>query len=258
MTHTIPLLRPLDSTGLPHQPNPAPAAEPEAAPAADLTRYHHPLFVRSEPRVFGAALYFQGFTGREERPEMPMAAWEDKAVTWEQRRELSLQYDAARVMWSQARLRLQAGPVLRRAAPLWEAWTTAQAELHQVFAAFWTTPDGMWRAQLLKLTDAEQAAQSAARAWDQVAEELAKLAAEQLRAAGEEYDLPLTEVAKELGLDAADWVIDSPDQYETGPYSWRTETPVVRHATGEITQQRERLTEVARLAGDPDTAPPRT
>ncbi|MEU3602252.1 hypothetical protein ABZ714_26570 [Streptomyces sp. NPDC006798] len=258
MLRTIPLRRPLDGTGLPvPQTLPAPAEQPVPLPAADIARYYHPLFLRAEPgRDEGwVTYYFGGFTGHEPRPETPNAVWDDPSVTREQRRELEAQYDSARILWSKARLRLRAAPLLRAAAPLWEAWRQAQAEYHQVFTAFWTTPDAMWRAQLLKLTDAERAAMDTARAWDEIAGELAGLAAEQLRAAGEEDELPLTDVAREIGLDADGWTIACADEYARGSsYSWHRQTPLVRALTTEIAAKRERLAEVARLADSPDTA----
>ncbi|MFB7453495.1 hypothetical protein [Streptomyces sp. NPDC056194] len=272
MTRTIPLLHPLDDHGhLPRRPLDqtsslpqdireaaaelaAVAAEPALSPAAEIARYCHPHFVRAEPAAFGTVTYyFHAFSGRETRPEMPREAWDDPALTWEQKRELDSQYIVAASLWSQGRLRIQAAPVLRRAAPLWQAWTTAQAELRQTFDAFRHAPDGMWRAQLLRLTDAERSALAAAQAWDAVAEELSLLAAEQRRDATEEHELELETVARELDLDASDWVIHWPDDYMPRSYSWEHQTPVVRACTAEIEQQRERLTEVAHLAGDHET-----
>ncbi|MFI8769508.1 hypothetical protein ACIGN6_32015 [Streptomyces sp. NPDC053792] len=274
MTRTIPLKHPLDDHGrLPRRPLDetgrlprgvreaadalvAAAAKPQLSPAADIARYCHPHYLRAEPAAFGTAnFYFRAFTGYESRPEMPRAAWDDPALTWEQKRELDSQYTVAESLWSQGRLRLQAAPVMRRAAPLWQAWTTAQAELRETFEAFLHTTDGMWRAQLLRLTDAELAALDAARAWDAVAEELSLIAAEQRRDAVEEHELELKTVGQELGLDASGWVIYWPDDYTPRAYSWQHQTPVVRAVTAEIEQQRERLTEVARLAGDHETTP---
>ncbi|MCM2394395.1 hypothetical protein [Streptomyces albipurpureus] len=252
MTRTIPLQHPLDDTGLPvrqvQAPVPAKAAPPPAA-AADTSRYDHPLFVRVTPGQYGGWVYsFGAFTGREERPEMPAAVWGDKAVAYEQRRELGRQYAAAQVMWSKARLRAQAQPLLREAAPLWEAWQAAHAELQDTFRAFWNTPDGRWRAQLLRLTDAERAARAAATAWDRTASELAWRVEEQLREAGEDNVLALTVVAREIGLDASGWEIAWAGEYGPG------RTPMVEALNGEIAAQRDRLAEVARLAGAIETA----
>ncbi|MEU6621905.1 hypothetical protein ABZ926_14170 [Streptomyces litmocidini] len=268
MTRTIPLLHPFDGhSHLPRQPLDetsrlpqdvraaaaavaAAAAKPQLSPAADIARYCHPHYLRAEPAAFGTVtFYFRAFTGREPRPEMPREAWDDPALTWEQKRELDSQYTVAESLWSQGRLRIQAAPVMRRAAPLWQAWKTAQAELRETFEAFRHTPDGMWRAQLLRLTDAERSALDAATAWDAVAEELSLLAAEQRREAVEEHELELETVARELGLDASDWVIHWPDDYTPRSYPWPHQTPLVRALTAEIEQQRERLAEVDRLAG---------
>ncbi|MFE6713987.1 hypothetical protein [Streptomyces sp. NPDC057695] len=274
MTRTIPLLHPFDGHGhLPRRPLDetsrlpqdvreaaaalaAAAAEPQLSPAADIARYCHPHYLRAEPAAFDTVTFsFRAFTGREPRPEMPREAWDDPALTWEQKRELDSQYTVAESLWSQGRLRIQAAPVMRRAAPLWQAWKTAQAELRETFEVFRHTPDGMWRAQLLRLTDAERSALEAATAWDTVAEELSLLAAEQRRAATEEHELELTTVAKELDLDASGWDIHWPDDYTPRSHSWHHQTPTVRSLTTEIEQQRERLTEVARLAGDHETTP---
>ncbi|MFJ5098983.1 hypothetical protein [Streptomyces sp. NPDC088557] len=271
MTRTIPLLHPLDDHG--HLPRPpadetsllpqdirdaaalaAAAAKPVLSPPDAIARYAHPHYLRAEPTAFGSAtFYFRAFTGREARPEMPVEAWDDPVLTREQKRELDAQYTVAASLWSQGRLRTQAAPVIRRAAPLWQAWKTAQNQLTETFDAFRSSPDGMWRAQLLRLTEAEETALAAATAWDAVAEELSLLAAEQRREATEEGELELTAVAKELGLDASGWTIHWPDDYTPHPCSWEHQTPLVRSLTTRIAQQRERLREVARLAGDSQT-----
>lgn len=252
MTYTIPLKHPLDDTGLAHRQAPAPSA-PSLAPAvADLTRYHHSHFVRAEPGKGWVSYYFVAFTGYEPEPELPLTAYKDKTVTYEQCSELGRQYDAARIMWSKARLRLQAAPVLQEALPLWNAWRLANTELQRVFADFWHIADGRWRAQLLRLTDAERTARSTAERWDKVAEQLARLAADQVRAAGEDDELPLAEVAKELGLDVRAWHIDHISAYE--PTHYRRDTPLVEVLTRQIAAQHERLREVAHLAGDRELA----
>ncbi|MFC9734298.1 hypothetical protein ACFWGM_35510 [Streptomyces roseolus] len=270
---TIPLLHPLDDTGRLPRPDhalagldaerarireaaaalAAAAAKPVLSPAVDIARYAHSHYLRAEPTAFGSAtFYFHAFTGREPRPEMPREAWDDPALTYEQKRELDAQYTVAESLWSQGRLRIQAAPVMRRAAPLWQAWKETEALLRETFEAFRHSPDGMWRAQLLRLTEAEETALAAAKAWDAVAEELSLLAAEQRRASTEGHELELTTVAAELGLDASDWSIHWPDDYTSRSYSW-PQTPTVRALTAEIERQRERLREVARLAGDPRT-----
>ncbi|MFH8558918.1 hypothetical protein ACH4FE_35750 [Streptomyces celluloflavus] len=258
MTRTIGLAHALDNSGLPREtPAPVPAAlSPAPAAPADLSRYHHPHFQRAEPgRHEGwVSYFFTAFTGREAEPVTPLAAYKDQTLTWDQVGELSQQYDAARIMWSHARLRLQAAPVLRKAASLWQAQATARDEMRSVFRGFWTAEDGRWRARLLRLTDAERTAKAAAAAWDEVAEQLAKLTAEQVRAAGWDDELPLGTVAQELGLDMPGWWIGQVNDYAPRAYYDRRDTPLVAELVREIGQQRERLREVAQLAGDRELA----
>ncbi|MEH0557453.1 hypothetical protein [Streptomyces sp. B21-101] len=196
---------------------------------------------------------FRAFTGLEEQPRMSIEAIRDRTLTREQSAELSGEYEAARVLWSKARLRLQAGPLLKQAAPLWEAWTAAHGQLVATFGAFWTTEDGRWRAQLLRLTDDERAAQSAAETFDEIAEKLTRLAEEQIRVAGEDEDLPLSTIAKELGLDDSDWHIAWHGAYTSSTASWRgIGDRLIDKLHKEIDAQRERLREVQVLAGDRD------
>ncbi|MGV9315182.1 hypothetical protein ACWDR0_23810 [Streptomyces sp. NPDC003691] len=250
---TIALHHALDRSGLSPAPTPAGTGTPpepaRPVPLPDLSQYHHPLFAGSAPGPYeGQTIYsFGGFTGRETRPATPGEVWRDTALTRGQRMELDRQYDAARVLWSKARLRLLAGPALRKAAPLWQAVHTARAELDAVFRAFWSTPDGMWRARILALTDAQEAAVAAAQVWDPTGEKLARLAADQMHEAGEEYELPLAEVAAEAGLDITGWGIAPAYEYEE--FVWRSGGPQEAAVRAEITAQRERLADVASLAG---------
>ncbi|MFC9817311.1 hypothetical protein ACFVJM_35250 [Streptomyces virginiae] len=256
MAHTIPLKTPLDDTGLPHPDTLT--GPPATAPAADASRYHHPHFVDARPTDSGTAYRFTAFSGYEAQPEMPAGAYDDPAMTW----ELRDQYTAARVLWSHSRLRRQAAPLLHKAAPLWSAWTAARDELVATFAQFWSTGDGLWRAQLLRLTDAERAAQEAAGAFDVVARELAQAVADQVDVAGWDDALPLTTVAGELGYDASDWTVHHVDDYthplpqyrivRDGVDHYGRATPLTVSATQLIEEQRERLREVAALAGDHD------
>ncbi|MCC9708196.1 hypothetical protein E4N62_24825 [Streptomyces sp. MNU76] len=252
MAELIPLKTPLDDTGLSHH---RPGTATSTAAAADISRYHHPLFLRSEPGRFeGWVTYsFRAFTGLEEQPQMSIEAIRDTTLTREQSAELSNEYEAARVLWSKARLRRQAGPLLKQAAPMWEAWTAAHGQLVATFREFWTTEDGLWRAQLLRLTDAERAAEAAAEAFDDIAEKLTRLAEEQIRVAGEDDDLPLSTIAKELGLDDSDWHIAWHGAYTSSTAGWRgIGDRLIDRVHKEIDAQRERLREVQVLAGDRD------
>ncbi|MGV4985825.1 hypothetical protein ACVB8X_07190 [Streptomyces sp. NRAIS4] len=262
MAHTIPLKTPLDDTGLPRRS--APATAPAVTVSADTSRYHHPHFVSAQPGPGHIAFRFRAFTGLEPKPQFPDAAYDDTALTWKLRGDLHDHYQAARVLWSQARLRHQAGPLLQQAAPLWTAWTTARDELTAVFEKFWSTSDGHWRAQLLRLTDAERAAAAAADGFDTVAAQLAQAVADQVDAAGWDEALELETVAKELGIDASDWTVLHVDDYthplpqyrvvRNGRDHWGRARPLAASAAQLIAGQRERLREVADLAGDLDPA----
>ncbi|MGW3698738.1 hypothetical protein ACWECR_38630 [Streptomyces sp. NPDC005056] len=247
MTRTIALAHDLDHSGLHDGP---PASPTAPAALVDTSRYDHPLFQRSESGRHKVTYYFAAFVGSEPEPQAPLAAY--KVLGREQIAELGRQYEAARILWSKARLRRQAAPVLAKAAPVWGAWTAAKAELERVYNAFWETADGRWRAQLLRLTDAENAAETAAGAWDEIAQQLAQLADDQITAAGYDDELRLTTVAIERGLDASEWHIDHIDAYTNRV--WGRPTPLLDVLAAQINTQRERLVEVARLAGDREPA----
>ncbi|MER7048930.1 hypothetical protein [Streptomyces jumonjinensis] len=241
MSRTIALHRALDRSGL--------APSPVRSVPAPAARYHHPHFLQSRLGQWGAVVYsFRPFTGSEPEPQTPIAAYEDRALDREQLAEIRIEYGAARAMWSHARLRAQATPVLREAVPLWAAWEAAHTALTTTFRTFWETPDGRWRAQLLRLGDAENAARDAARAWDQVAGKLAALADAQVSAAGYEHELELAAVAAEAGTDVSGWHVAPASEYGDGV--WSTDTPLVHKVRTEIAAQRARLRDVADLAGD--------
>ncbi|WP_331735610.1 hypothetical protein OG379_41265 (plasmid) [Streptomyces sp. NBC_01166] len=234
MTGTIALSRHLDSSGLPTQAPPTQA-------------YNHPRFLRAEPVPYRGAIayHFTAFTGGEPEPQTPLAVYDDKGLTHDQRAGIRQQYESARILWSHARLRRDAVPALRRAAPLWMAWRAAERHLSDVFAAFWETDDNRWRAQLLRLVDAERAAQAAADAWDDIAHQLAQLADEQVTVAGYDEELPLETVATEIGLDISEWHIDLITSYTDR--MWGVFTPVRGRAEQQIKAQRERLAQVDQM-----------
>ncbi|MCF3143748.1 hypothetical protein [Streptomyces platensis] len=256
--HTIPLRTPLDDTGLAHHQD---QAEQPPAPRLDTSRFNHPNFLgTSRGEREGWIVYsFTPFTGAEDRPQLPAAAYH-LPLGWQDREPLARQYEAARILWSYARLRSQAKPLLHEAASRWTDWTEAKAQLTAVFERFWSTGDGQWRAQLLRLVDAERAVTKAADRWDTVAGHLAQIAADQIEVAGREEELPLTTVATELGYDASDWMVRPVGDYchplpqyrivRDGIELWDRATPLAASASKLIEVQRERLREVASLAGD--------
>lgn len=230
---TIALARHLDSSGLPSQ-----------APATPT--YDHPNFRRTEPGAYGSTIFhFTRFTGSEPEPQAPLGLYQDKGLTYDQQVGIRQQYDAARVLWSHARLRRDAAPALRSAAPLWTAWRAAEQHLSDTFAAFWETDDNRWRAQLLRLVDAEDAARTAADAWDEIARHLAQLVDAQLTVAGYDEELPLETVATDIGLDITDWHIDALSAYTHR--IWGAPAPVRRLADRQIESQRTRLAQVDQM-----------
>ncbi|MFF7365436.1 hypothetical protein [Streptomyces sp. NPDC008125] len=266
MPHTIPLRHPLDDTGLPHHsvlPITATTEPTVAAPtnlALAIARFHHPHF-----RGVAAGRYqgdlrfsFAPFSGTEDHPRVPAGAWRE--LSREDSDALDREYEAAAILWAQARLRRQIAPLLPRAAELWTAWTSSRRRLTATFDQFWRSTDGMWRAQLLRLTDAETVVRAAAEAWDTVAEELARAVDEQHLVTGWQYGLSLTTVAEDRGIDASAWEVGLASRYtrplpqydvvRNGTVLWRRATPLVAAAEQLIESQRERLREVATLAGD--------
>ncbi|MEU2681311.1 hypothetical protein ABZ638_30990 [Streptomyces sp. NPDC007107] len=230
---TIALARHLDSSGLPSQTPPTPT-------------YDHPNFLRTEPGAHGSTIFhFTRFTGSEPEPQTPLGLYDDKGLTYDQQVGIRQQYEAARVLWSHARLRRDAAPALRSAAPLWMAWRAAETQLSSVFAAFWETDDNRWRAQLLRLVDAENAARTAAEAWDEIACYLAQLVDEQVTVAGYDEALPLETVAADIGLDITDWHIDALSAYTHRMSS--APTPVRRRADQQIEAQRKQLAQVDQM-----------
>jgi hypothetical protein len=224
--------------------------DPMTATAADvLARWHHPHFVAAEPdtRGYYTKYSFRPFTGAEPKPEMPSAAWDDENLTWEDKKRLSEEYRAMEVVWGQARFKLQARPVVTKAVPVWQEYARARKAMDAVFAEFWEIEDGKWKAQTLKLADAQREALAAASEWDGVAKGLAEFQEEHVRAVGEEDALLLRQVTPDFGIDTSDWEISWLGDYEA---SYRRETPLVRDLTKVIEGQKAKLREAAALLGD--------
>ena len=225
------------------------AAQTTTTETDPLAPYHHPHFVSIVKETeWGTRYNFGLFTGHEPKPEVPQAAEDDKSLTWGQRCTLSREYRAARTMWGLARFRIDLRPIATKAAPIWQEYARARKAMDAVFADFWETDDNRWRAQLLKLTDAHNAALDAARRWDKEAEELAKLQEDHQRTVGEEHEEDFRQVTPEFGIDSSGWLVLWPEEYRGtwGP----KETPAVKDVRDEIKKQEERLQQVQGLAGD--------
>ena len=220
------------------------------SPVDHLAPYHHPHLVSVAPgRWEGDKTYtFRLFTGSEAKPASDWDRWRADGLSPDDCLALSSEYEAAGRMWGQAAFKLAARPALVKAEPTWREYQQARAELESVFASFWETADGRWRAQLLRLTDAQQAAVRAANRWDEVSESLAELEYEHGREVGDDYSLTLSRVAPEFGLDVKDWEIYHFTEYQ-GAFSYGGR-PGLRKLGEEIEGQNKRLREIADLAGE--------
>lgn len=238
-------------------PAPAPEAAREepvppasAQPLPTVDDLHHPHFISATPTAYGTKYRFNPFTGREPKPTLPYE--KVSHLAWDDLQPLYSEYDAARIMWGQAKFRCQARPALTNAVPAWQGYVRARSAMDAAFAAFWDTEDGNWRAQILRLSDAQSQALTEARRWDEVAEGLARLERDHLDEVGEMYELRLRHFASELDLDIKDWDLDHYSAYERPRYhygSWST--PLVKEVEKEVDRQKERLKEVADLSGQP-------
>lgn len=243
---TITLNRPLDESGVTRRT--ATVVDSDA-----LAPYHHPHFLRAEPgRWTGQPIwYFKAFTGHENKPQRPADLFANKSLSLDDKTTIADEYKAALMAWSRARLELHAVPLLREAAPLWEAWVAAQGALAGAFQAFRSTPDNRWMSQLLCLADAERAALAAATRWDEAAERLAVIEDDHLREVVYDFEYGLAEAAQAADLDISAWHIDALGAYRHRGYGYRTDvTPLVGVLRDQVGEQRARLREVAGRAGN--------
>lgn len=208
-----------------------------------ISNYHHPHFISAEHGEWVTLYWFREFTGLEPEPEAPESAWDDDSLTWEDRRLLRCEYEGARCMWSKARFRRDAGPAIKSAVPVWQAYLQARSAMDAAFAAFWETGDNQWRAQILRLGDAHQQALRAAGDWDRVADGLARMRDEHLRYVGEGNELGLNDVGAAIGIDTTGWHIDywyyGKERHGDG---------LVKEIREVIGEHERRLREVAELA----------
>jgi hypothetical protein len=223
-----------------------PAAREDSAVASEtpdpIRKYHHLHFISAEHKTWGTKYTFRGFTGSEPEPQSPEAAWKDDSLSWEERRLVDREYEAARCMWSQARFRRDAAPAITSAVSVWQAYARARSAMDAAFAAFWETGDGQWRAQILRLTDAHEEALRTAAEWDRVADRLVRMQYEHFRYVGEGNELTLKDAGAGIGIDTTSWFIDF--YYYGNQRDGDTLTSKVREA---ISGHKDRLREVAEL-----------
>lgn len=175
---------------------------------------------------------FRDFTGAEEEPYIwgtgydahPGLAAADRAL-------LEAEYRQAHRLWAAARYCSQALHLIREAAPYWQRYAAAWQAMETARRALHHISDGMWHAAVLQLTEAQDAALEAARAWDDGA--AARLA--RLPGGGDWPDL--ADAAAVAGIDVTGWHIATPSDYE--PKSWRRESPLAERILKEIDRQRD-------------------
>ena len=229
------------------QTNENPGQEEQPVTPDPIAPYRHRNFISVEQGPDGLCYKFQPFSGWEQEPQVPAAAWKDQALTWADTQRLSDEYEAASALWHRPRFLSRVTPVLKEAVPAWQAYAQARSSMDAEYAAFWETEDGRWRAQLLRLVTAHDLTLAAAEAWDRRAAYLASLYREYHDAVISRYALPLRDFAAAAGIDAAGWEIDFyHDRYPENRHGYGT--PQVKAVRAAITEQQDRLRTVGELA----------
>lgn len=188
------------------------------------------------------------WTGAEAEPEEPAGFW-DQVRDHDDRLFLEMEYRAARIAWGQARFLRQAVPMLRAAAPAWQAHADAAAAMDAAFTALRDAPQSQWPCLALRLAEAQDEAGRTARAWDEAAAGLARAERDHLRDVGEENELTLAGAAESAGLDISPWEMEAADEYPGG-YSWsREDWPAIAQTLATVGRQKEMLKNADELAG---------
>jgi hypothetical protein len=174
-----------------------------------LAGLHHPHYLRTDREGVFRKFVFRPFTGEELEPTSGDDVYATHRTTLgpDLAQELTDEYRNARRQWQLARFKTALRPLAKEAPPLWNAYVSAKTAMEETFAAFDTTPDTMWKSQLLKLSRAHDAAWEAAVNWDSHAERMAALADEHLKGVSVTIAL-IQEAAAEAGVDSSDWKIE--------------------------------------------------
>lgn len=216
-----------------------------------LVQYHHPHYISGTVTTTRSGsmrleIQMRPFTGIEPEPTEPPEIW---GLDREDRELLRAEYQILRGEWAKARLRKDARPVLAQAAPVWENYRAAREAMDAEYAKFWTgeADGGKWKRQVLHLVEAQETALAAAQDWDNTAVELARLERFAIDAISH---YRLTHAASDIGMDISTWDVRDLDDYE-GDKSWGWSPRLLaQDVATEIEQQKERLKQVAELAGD--------
>ncbi|WP_449351513.1 hypothetical protein [Streptomyces shaanxiensis] len=286
MSQLIPLRAHLDDSGLPHK---EPAASPQSAgeptdlregaamslgrtitvPAdevseafARLQPYLPPYLRKIEPTPYnGLRFELAPFTGREERPTMPRAFYDDPTLRFvaeeNDPREFRIREMADRVMsdlleqadaaWRDAAYVADLKDTVRDAPDRWRAYEREAKALESAYA-YLRTPEAAkeWPATLSRLIDAQDRTRTAAAAFDERAEEIARVHEKHLYA-----DLGHAAALTQAGyLEATGWPIAPADDYGSSYYSaFNTHVPLTELVRRLIEQQDNHITKVGQLMG---------
>ncbi|WP_275466252.1 hypothetical protein [Streptomyces noursei] len=211
--------------------------------ATAITPYAHPRFTAFTRNDYGyLKITWRTFTGDETAEELavPHDAYEN--LDSDAYAVVADMYATARRHSRDARYVKTLRPLAAQAAPIWAAWTQAEAAWNTAWEQRKTTPDDRWRAFVSTLVDAQDTALAAAKDWDYVAADIAEVDWDFL------YSEHVPARAMELAGGSPDWDVDSRDAYHrTG---WGGTTPMVGKVTDRIGEQHEHLTTIAGLTGD--------
>ncbi|MFC9282785.1 hypothetical protein [Streptomyces collinus] len=216
--------------------------------------------VEPNPSGWGLSFVFTPFTGREPRPSLPAAFYQDPKLRYvaedvdpaEHRlRELADHivcdlYDRAQELWADAAYVADLRQVVRDAP---ERWRTYERDLKALQAAYayLRTPEAAaeWPSALSRLIDAQARTMTAAEAFDDRAQAIVEVHAKHLHA-----DLGRNAALERAGHpDAQHWHLTEPEHYHRGQHFFDTDVPLAEIVRRLIEQQDAHLAKVARLSG---------
>ncbi|HWU11286.1 MAG TPA: hypothetical protein VN520_33835 [Streptomyces sp.] len=229
-----------------------------------LHPYLPPNLKKVEPHPSGFGLSFTftpPFTGREEEPFKPVAAYDDPRLSYVSQTENEAEhllrrqaglvlddvYQRAREQWRDAAYISDLRAAIHEAPALWK---TYQHELKALGSAYdyLRTPEAAreWAPAVSRLIDAQDRTRTAATAFDREAAEIARVHERHLYA-----DLGHTAALTAAGYpEAAEWPIAEADSYGQSHYSdWDTHPPLAEQIRRLIEQQDTHLAKIRRLSG---------
>lgn len=210
--------------------------------AEQTAKYHHPHYQGVSKNEYNSVRFnFKPFTGAEEEPTRPRDLWDDDSLSREAHGFVSEQYEAARILWRDAKYVRGLQTAALGAQSLWDDYIQARSEMSAAFAALDATPDTQWRSTISLLIAAQEKSLAAASKWDGRAEGIARVHYKFLYSG-----LSHAEAYKRAGVDAGEWVIGDVDDYS----GWCSGAPLTKRVTEAVDQQREHLRKIASLTGD--------